>query len=154
MVASATIAGGAGRGNSAQDSPNILWFVVEDMSAHFSCYGEKAVETPHVDRLAREGTRFTRAYTTAPVCSPSRSAMITGCYQTRIGAQHHRSGRGSAPIHLPREIVPVPVLDSLPGKANPTLDQRPANGRLYRGRRQDRIARADRRADSRRQNAW
>ena len=110
MVASATIAGGEGRANSAQDSPNILWFVVEDMSAHFSCYGEKAVETPHVDRLAREGTRFTRAYTTAPVCSPSRSAMITGCYQTRIGAQHHRSGRGSVPIHLPREIVPVPVL--------------------------------------------
>src|SRR5262245_3163085 len=70
--------------------PNVLWFVVDDMSAHFSCYGEKLIETPQVDRLAREGVRFGRAFTTAPVCSPSRSALITGMYQTTIGAHHHR----------------------------------------------------------------
>ena len=50
--------------------PNILWFIVDDMSANFSCYGEKLIQTPHVDRLAREGTRFSRAFVTAPVCSP------------------------------------------------------------------------------------
>ena len=54
--------------------PNILWFIVDDMSANFSCYGEKLIQTPHVDRLAREGTRFSRAFVTAPVCSPCRSA--------------------------------------------------------------------------------
>jgi arylsulfatase A-like enzyme len=90
--------------------PNILWFVVDDMSAHLSCYGETTIETPHVDRLAREGTRFRHAFVTAPVCSPCRSALITGCYQTTLGAHHHRSGRGVQKIHLPAGVVPLPTL--------------------------------------------
>jgi arylsulfatase A-like enzyme len=90
--------------------PNIIWFVVEDMSAHFSCYGEKAISTPIVDNLARDGTRFSKAFVTGPICSISRSAMITGMYQTAIGAQHHRSGRGTEKIQLPAGVVPVPVL--------------------------------------------
>jgi arylsulfatase A-like enzyme len=90
--------------------PNIVWIIVDDMSAHFSCYGEKLIQTPHVDRLAQEGTRFTRAFVTAPVCSPCRSALITGCYQTTIGAHHHRSGRGELKINLPGDVVPAPVL--------------------------------------------
>ena len=90
--------------------PNIVWFVVDDMSANFSCYGERLIQTPNVDRLAREGTRFSRAFVTAPVCSPSRSALITGMYQTTIGAHHHRSGRGALKIHLPEGVEPVPVL--------------------------------------------
>ena len=59
---------------AAAEKPNILWFVVDDMSANFSCYGETAIQTPHVDRLAREGTKFTNAFVTAPVCSACRSA--------------------------------------------------------------------------------
>jgi arylsulfatase A-like enzyme len=90
--------------------PNVLWFVVDDMSPHFSCYGETAIQTPQVDRLAAEGTRFTRAYVTAPVCSTCRSALITGMYQTTIGAHHHRSGRGALKIHLPAGVTPVPAL--------------------------------------------
>ncbi len=94
----------------AAERPNILWFVVDDMSANFSCYGEKTIETPHVDRLAREGTKFANAFVTAPVCSPCRSALITGMYQTSIGAHHHRSGRGVEKIHLPDGVEPIPVL--------------------------------------------
>lgn len=90
--------------------PNIVWIVVDDMSANFGCYGEKTIRTPNVDRLAKEGTRFDHAHVTAPVCSPCRSAMITGCYQTTIGAHHHRSGRGELKIRLPGEVVPVPAL--------------------------------------------
>jgi arylsulfatase A-like enzyme len=92
------------------ERPNILWIVVDDMSANFSCYGETLIETPNVDRLASEGARFSRAFITAPVCSPCRSALITGCYQTTIGAHHHRSGRGKLKIRLPDGVVPVPVL--------------------------------------------
>jgi arylsulfatase A-like enzyme len=109
----ATVAAASGTplsGAEPRPQPNILWFVVDDMSAHFGCYGEKTVRTPHVDRLAREGTKFTHAFVTAPVCSPCRSALITGMYQTSIGAHHHRSGRGDIKIHLPEGVVPVPRL--------------------------------------------
>lgn len=95
---------------AAETRPNILWFIVDDMSANFSCYGEKTIQTPNVDRLAREGTKFSHAYTTAPVCSPCRSAFITGMYQTTIGSHHHRSGRGVEKINLPAGVEPVPVL--------------------------------------------
>jgi len=71
--------------------PNILWIVVEDMSDHWSCYGETTIETPNIDQLAAEGELFENAYVTSPVCSPSRSAMITGMYQSTIGAHNHRS---------------------------------------------------------------
>jgi arylsulfatase A-like enzyme len=94
----------------AAERPNVLWIVVEDMSPHFACYGETTIETPHVDRLASEGVRFTRAFTTAPVCSTCRSALVTGTYQTSIGAHHHRSGRGTEKIELPDPVVLVPQL--------------------------------------------
>ena len=90
--------------------PNILWIIVDDMSANFSSYGETLIETPHVDRLASRGVRFSNAYVTAPVCSPNRSAFITGMYQTSIGAHHHRSGQGELKIHLPDGIRPIPEL--------------------------------------------
>ncbi|MBL9202054.1 MAG: sulfatase [Opitutaceae bacterium] len=95
---------------SAQDRPNVLWFIVDDMSANFSSYGEKLIATPHVDRLAREGVRFSHAYTTAPVCSPCRSAFINGLYQTTLGAHHHRSGRGTERIKLPAGVEPAPAI--------------------------------------------
>jgi len=90
--------------------PNIVWIIVDDMSANFSCYGERQIRTPHVDRLAQEGTRFSHAFVTAPVCSACRSALITGMYQTSIGAHQHRSGRGKLKIELPEGIRPIPEL--------------------------------------------
>jgi N-sulfoglucosamine sulfohydrolase len=73
--------------------PNILWLIAEDLGPELSCYGHPQVWTPNLDRLAAEGVLYTRAYTTAPVCSPSRSAFMTGMYQTSIDAQNHRSHR-------------------------------------------------------------
>lgn len=73
--------------------PNILWLIAEDFSPDLGCYGGKEVYTPNLDKLAKEGMRFTKAFTTAPVCSASRSGFMTGMYQTTIGAQHHRSHR-------------------------------------------------------------
>jgi arylsulfatase A-like enzyme len=80
-------------GASQPSRPNILWLIAEDFSPHLGCYGTKEVWTPNLDRLAGEGMRYTRAFTTAPVCSASRSAFMTGMYQTTIGAHHHRSHR-------------------------------------------------------------
>jgi arylsulfatase A-like enzyme len=92
----------------AATPPNIVWILVDDMSPDFSCYGEKAIQTPHVDALAAEGTRFARAFVTAPICSISRSALLTGCYQTSIGCQNHRSGSAQYPITLPTGMKTVP----------------------------------------------
>ena len=94
----------------AQGKPNIVWIIVEDMSAHFSCYGEKTIITPNVDELARNGVRFSRAFVTAPICSTSRSALITGMYQTSIGAQNHRSSVPGHPISLPQGVRIVPEI--------------------------------------------
>jgi arylsulfatase A-like enzyme len=97
--------------SSAEKRPNILWFVIDDMSANFSCYGEKAIETPNVDKLAEDGLLFTKAFATSPVCSTFRSALITGMYQNSIGAHHHRSGRSKTnEIELPHGIKPIPKL--------------------------------------------
>jgi arylsulfatase A-like enzyme len=95
---------------AAAPRPNILWIQVDDMSPHFSCYGETAIRTPRVDALAAGGTRFARAFVTAPICSISRSALVTGNYQTSIGCQNHRAGSEKFPIRLPAGMKPVPQL--------------------------------------------
>ncbi len=73
--------------------PNILWLIAEDLGLDLGCYGTTQVWTPNLDKMAANGMRYTKAFTTAPVCSPSRSAFVTGMYQTTIGAQNHRSHR-------------------------------------------------------------
>ncbi len=93
---------------SAQKKPNVVWICVEDMSAHMSCYGETTIQTPNIDQLAQDGTRFTNAVVTCPVCSPSRCAMITGMYQTTIGAHNHRSSRHDVKIKLPSHMRLIP----------------------------------------------
>lgn len=76
-----------------ESRPNVLWVIAEDLCPDFACYGNSDVTTPNIDRFAAEGVMYTNAHATAPVCSPSRSALITGRYQTSIGAHHHRSHR-------------------------------------------------------------
>ena len=92
------------------EKPNILWIVVDDMSCDFGYQGQTLVNTPHVDRLAKEGVVFSNAYVTAAVCSSSRTAMITGMYQTSIGAHNHPSGRGVIKQYLPEPVRMVPEL--------------------------------------------
>jgi N-sulfoglucosamine sulfohydrolase len=101
-------------------SPNVVWIVIEDASPHIGCYGETAIQTPAIGRLARDGVRFTQAFVTTPVCSASRSAMVRTMYQMTLGAHNHRSqnrsGKGgtSAPYFdsykVPATIKLVPEL--------------------------------------------
>lgn len=96
---------------TTRKSPNILWIYIEDQNPWYSCYGESLVETPNIDALARDGVLFERAYAASPVCSPSRSAVITGSYPIRLGTHDHRSGRVSdAQIDLPDDVKTVPEL--------------------------------------------
>jgi arylsulfatase A-like enzyme len=89
--------------------PNILWLIAEDFGPELSCYNNPDVSTPNLDALAKQGTRFTHAYTTAPVCSASRSAFMTGMYQTTIGAHNHRSHRDDG-YQLPAGVRVLPDL--------------------------------------------
>ena len=91
----------------ASARPNILWITIEDWSPDLSCYGTKGIHTPHVDKLASEGIRYETAFTTSPVCSTSRSAMMTGFHQNYIGAHQHRTDDKKP---LPYGIRPIPHL--------------------------------------------
>ncbi len=109
----------------AATKPNILWLVAEDMGPALGCYGQKEVSTPNLDRLASEGVRYTRAYTTAPVCSASRSAFMTGMYQTTIGAHNHRSHRDDG-YRVPEGVRTIPEWMRDAGYFTANLVQLPA----------------------------
>lgn len=87
--------------------PNIVWFMYDDLgSAGLGCYGQEKIQTPHSDRLAREGTRYTACYAGGSVCAPSRSVLMTGMH---MGHTSIRSNPGGVPI-LPTDITVAEVL--------------------------------------------
>lgn len=76
-----------------QKLPNILWLVTEDMSPYLSCYGNKLITTPNLDKLAGKGIRYTNAYSNGTQCSPARSTVISGIYAVTTGTDIHRRQR-------------------------------------------------------------
>ncbi|HET6575158.1 MAG TPA: sulfatase-like hydrolase/transferase, partial [Fimbriiglobus sp.] len=76
---------------TAADKPNFVLIGSEDISPNLGCYGDPDAITPNLDKLASQGARFTRCFTHAPVCAPSRSGLITGVYPTTLGTLHMRS---------------------------------------------------------------
>jgi N-sulfoglucosamine sulfohydrolase len=92
---------------TAKEQPNVMWIYGEDMCADLGCYGTPLVSTPNLDRIAAEGARYTNCFTAAPVCSASRSGIITGMYQTSIDAHNHRSHRDDG-YHLPPHVRLIP----------------------------------------------
>ena len=84
---------------------NILWLSAEDISPQLGCYGDPHAITPRLDKLAAQGVRYSHAFTTAGVCAPCRSGIITGVYQTTLGTHHMR-----CQATLPDAVVPFPVL--------------------------------------------
>lgn len=70
--------------------PNILWISCEDMSPDLGCWGDAYAVSPNIDKLATQGVRYTRCFTHAGVCAPSRSGLITGMYPSSIGTNQMR----------------------------------------------------------------
>ena len=99
------------------DRPNVLWIAMEDTSPRLGCYGDDLARTPNVDGLAADGRRYPAAAATAPVCAPSRAAVMTGCHQTAIGAHHMRTTHTNddAPeLPTPYEAVPPHYVTAVP----------------------------------------
>lgn len=73
-------------GDASQKQPNLVIIFTDDMGyGDLGCYGGKDIPTPHLDRLAAEGARFTSAYTVAPICVPSRMGLMSGKFPARFG---------------------------------------------------------------------
>ncbi|WP_052444684.1 sulfatase [Flammeovirga sp. OC4] len=96
----------------AQDRPNILLVMAEDISNDLACYGMPAVKTPTFDLLAKEGIRYTNCIGTNSICSPSRSALMLGVHQNITNTHNHRSNRKVA---LDEQYTPITKLLSEAG---------------------------------------
>ncbi len=100
---------------SAADRPNIVFFVADDLGQRdLGSYGSTFYETPHLDRLAAEGMRFTDAYAACPVCSPTRAALVTGQWPQRTGITDY-IGAPLTPDQWKRntKLLPAPYADRL-----------------------------------------
>jgi arylsulfatase A-like enzyme len=91
------------------DRPNFLFILIDDLGwRDLGCYGSSFYETPNLDRLAQQGMRFTRAYASCPVCSPTRASIMTGKYPARVGITQWIGGR------MKGRLLDVPYLHYLP----------------------------------------
>lgn len=89
--------------------PNILWIYLEDTSPLIGSYGTTLIETPNIDKLAKQGTLYTNTIMPVPVCSPVRSSIITGVMATTTGTHNHHSSRTpESAIYLPEHIQTIP----------------------------------------------
>ncbi len=103
---------------AADRPPNVIFFLVDDLGwRDLGCYGSSFYETPHIDRFAKQGVRFTQAYATCHVCSPTRASIMTGKYPARLQLTDWLPGRREFPFqkfknakihqHLPLQEVTI-----------------------------------------------
>ena len=104
--------------DAATARPNVVFIYADDLGyGDLGCYGAKDIRTPHIDRLAAEGTRFTSFYVAQSVCTASRAALMTGSYPNRVsmsGALNHTSPTGLHPREKTLGHKPLP--DPIPLK--------------------------------------
>lgn len=87
----------------AADQPNILWLTTEDIGPHLGCYGDEVANTPNLDAFAKKSVMYLNAWSTAPVCAPARTTLISGMYPPSTGAEHMRSETS-----LPKDFLMYP----------------------------------------------
>ena len=85
----------AGEARRGRRPPNVLVVYLDDFGyGDLGCYGSSTIRTPHLDQLARQGTLFTQGYSGAPVCTPSRAALLTGRVPAPVGVDRGAVPRG------------------------------------------------------------
>ncbi len=123
-----TAIGQVSEGETLGERLNVIWITIDDMSPDFGCNGNPYVHTPNVDALAARGLNFAHHYVSTPVCSPVRSALITGCHATTIGSHQHRST-----VDLPAPYQPLPVILRENGYRSVRLPVQRVNHQQYLG---------------------
>ena len=94
---------------SLHDRPNFIFILIDDMGwKDVGCCGSMFYETPNLDRMAKEGVRFTNAYASCPVCSPTRASIMTGRYPARLGLTDYIGGNARG------KLIDAPYIDHLP----------------------------------------
>ena len=112
---------GSNSPQQGQKAPNIVMIVTDDLGWHdLSCYGNTFIETPHIDALAKQGTRFTDAYAASALCSPSRASIMTGLHPIRLNITEHIHGNQPAGKHQP---LATPPIDQFLNKKHTTLGE-------------------------------
>lgn len=102
--------------SAAAERLNILWITVEDMSPRIGPYGDTTVPTPHLDRLASQGVRYTRAFGVYGVCAPNRHALIMGMYPTSTGAMAMRTWKRTSALAdiTDPDLLAIPTYEATP----------------------------------------
>ena len=117
---------GSGCGEAPQQTvrpPNVVVFFIDDLGwTDLGAYGSTFYETPHIDRLAAEGMRFTQFYAASSVCSPTRVSLMTGRHPARVGITNWIGGEQAGPL------LQAPYLRALP------LDEVTLGEAMYPGR--------------------
>jgi N-sulfoglucosamine sulfohydrolase len=108
--------------------PNIVWILAEDLSQDIGCYGNELVLTPTLDQMASEGIRFENVFVTGPVCTPSRTALATGMYQTSINAHQMRYPE-ELKNPLPDDVLPINELLRRSGYQTANIKDKPGTGK-------------------------
>src|SRR5262249_15397645 len=107
LLGSRGTAEAAGQGEKPTRLPNVVLLLADDLGyGDIGCFGAKGIRTPHLDQLAREGTRFTSFYVAQAVCTASRAALMTGCYANRVGLFGALNHRSTAGIHPDEVLLP------------------------------------------------
>ena len=97
---------------TAQDPPNIIFIMADDLGyGDIGCYGGKFIATPNLDRMAKDGIRFTDAYVGSPVCAPSRCSLMTGLHSGHITRRDNRSGDDKDKPFMQRKLIPLASTD-------------------------------------------
>ena len=104
-----------GNFNPLAERLNIVFILIDDLGwTDLGCYGSRYYETPNVDRLARQGMRFTNAYAASCVCSPTRASILTGKYPGRLHITHAIPIQGTARIKEPLPMIEATYRKNLP----------------------------------------
>lgn len=110
LLALAPLSGVAGTSRQPAQKPNVIFILMDDFGyTDLACYGSRYYETPNIDRLARQGIRFTNAYAACPVSSPTRAALMTGKYTVNTGITDWIPGRQATRSGDPADrLIPLP----------------------------------------------